>query len=196
MSTETKSMRALTQNMQLYESERLIIRKPTTADIDALLNYKQEFIDNNEKCFGDSGLVAMDNIDEWFKKIKIYSSDKTVPPNRVPATQFITVRKSDNKIVGMVNVRHKINESLKLHGGHIGDSVRKSERGKGYATEQIGLALKFCKELGINKVLITCDCKNVASSKSIMKNNGIKENEVYVDGITYERFWVSTELMK
>lgn len=180
--------------MTSYESKRLILRKPTIADKDKLLDYKQEFIDNNEKCFGDGGLIVAGNIEEWFKKIEIYSDDKTVPKNRIPATQFITVRKSDNIIVGMVNVRHRLNETLLLHGGHIGDSVRKSERGKGYATEQICLALKFCKELGIDKALITCNRENIASSKSIIKNNGVKENEIFVDGITYERFWVPTGL--
>ena len=130
-----------------------------------------------------------------FKKLR-YIATTILCQKRVPATQFLTIRKVDNKMVGMVSVRHKLNGDLKLHGGHIGDSVRKSERGKGYATEQIGLALKFCKELGIDKVLITCNRENIASSKSIIKNKGIKENEICVDGITYERFWVLTGLEK
>lgn len=33
-------------NVMVYESERLIIRRPIVADIDALLDYKQEFMDN------------------------------------------------------------------------------------------------------------------------------------------------------
>ena len=179
-------------NTTSYESDSLILRKPTIADKGELLDYRQEFIDNGEVGCGDGELINTENIDEWFKKIEIYSNDKTVPKNRVAATQFIAVRKSDNKIVGMVNVRHRLNETLLLYGGHIGDNVRKSERGKGYATEQICLALKFCKKLGIDKVLITCDRENIASRKSIIKNNGVKENEVFVDGITYERFWVLT----
>ena len=44
----------------------------------------------------------------------------------------------------------------------------------------ISLALKECRKLGINKVLMVCDKGNIGSAKSIENNGGILENEVVV----------------
>ncbi len=78
-----------------------------------------------------------------------------------------------------------------MNGGHIGDGVRPSERRKGVATKMIGLALEECKKIGIDKVLMVCDKKNIGSAKSIENNGGVLENEILVDGIVEQRFWIS-----
>ena len=93
-------------------------------------------------------------------------------------------------MVGAVNIRHYLNESLLLNGGHIGDGVRPSERRKGIATKMIALALDECKKLGIERVLMVCDKENVGSAKSIQKNGGILENEIEVDGVVEHRYWI------
>ena len=95
-----------------------------------------------------------------------------------------------NIIVGAVNIRHYLNKSLLLNGGHIGDGVRPSERKKGIATKMIALALDECKKLGIERVLMVCDKENVGSAKSIQHNGGILENEIEVDGIVEQRYWI------
>lgn len=77
-----------------------------------------------------------------------------------------------------------------MYAGHIGDGVRPSERRKGYGTAIIAKALEECKKLGIDKVLITCDSKNIGSRKAIIKNGGIKENEVPEGDEITERFWI------
>lgn len=77
----------------------------------------------------------------------------------------------DNKIVGMVNIRHRLNEHLLKVGGHIGYSICKSERGKGYGKEQLRLALLEAKNIDINKVLMTCDKDNFLSRNTILSAN-------------------------
>jgi predicted acetyltransferase len=57
----------------------------------------------------------------------------------------------------------------------------------------IGLALKEAQKLGITKVLMVCDKSNIASAKTIIKNGGILENEIVVDGITEQRYWIDLE---
>lgn len=84
-----------------------------------------------------------------------------------------------------------MNEYLLSYGGHIGYSVRRSERKKGYATEMLKLALKECEGLGITKVLLTCDKDNIASAKTIIKNEGILENEVQEEGGITQRYWIN-----
>lgn len=108
----------------------------------------------------------------------------------VPATVYFTLDEERNIVVGAVDLRHYLNEPLLKNGGHIGDGVRPSERRKGIATAQIGLALQECKKLGIDKVLITCESWNIPSAKSIINNGGVLENEVEVEGKTFQRYWI------
>lgn len=154
--------------------------------------YLQEFLDNNEYDIpGDGGLDKIKDFDEWLKKVQNDVSENIIENEQVPATVYLTVRKSDNRIVGNVQIRHFLNESLLKYGGHIGDAVRPSERKKGYATEQIRLALKKCKELGIDNVLMDCNKLNVGSAKSIKNNGGILENEVIIGDKCVQRYWIS-----
>ena len=111
----------------------------------------------------------------------------------VPDSTFFCLDTERNILVGAVNIRHYLNDALLLNGGHIGDGVRPSERRKGYATEMIKLALEECKKLGLDKVLMVCDKNNIGSAKSIQKNGGILENEVLVDGILEQRYWIEIE---
>lgn len=108
----------------------------------------------------------------------------------VPDSTFFCLDEERNIIVGAVNIRHYLNESLLLDGGHIGDGVRPSERRKGIATKMIHLALEECKKLGIQKVLMVCDKDNIGSAKSIIRNGGVLENEITVDGIVEQRYWI------
>ena len=110
---------------------------------------------------------------------------------KVPDTTLFCLDVDRNIFVGAVNIRHYLNEAMLLNGGHIGDGIRPSERRKGYATKMISLALEECKKLGIDKVLMVCDKNNIGSAKSIMNNGGVLENEVVVDGITEQRYWIT-----
>ena len=109
----------------------------------------------------------------------------------VPDSTFFCLDEDRDIMVGAVNIRHYLNEALLQSGGHIGDGVRPSERRKGIATQMIGLALQECKKLGIDRVLMVCDKDNVGSAKSIMKNGGVLENEVVVDGCIEQRYWIA-----
>lgn len=105
---------------------------------------------------------------------------------------FFLLDEDRDRLLGAVNIRHDLNDSLLQEGGHIGDGIRPSERRKGYATEMIRLALVECKKLGIDQVLMTCDKDNIGSVKSIVKNGGILENEfVNSEGNIEQRYWIS-----
>lgn len=108
----------------------------------------------------------------------------------VPDSTFFCLDEQRDIFVGAVNIRHCLNDSLLLNGGHIGDGVRPSERRKGIATQMIGLALEECRMLGIRRVLMVCDKENIGSAKSILHNGGVLENEVEVDGVTEQRYWI------
>ena len=109
---------------------------------------------------------------------------------KVPDTTFFCLDVDRNIFVGAVNIRHYLTEEMLVNAGHIGDGIRPSERRKGYATAMIGLALEEAKKLGIHRVLMCCDKENIASAKSIINNGGILENEVVVNGVTEQRYWI------
>ena len=93
----------------------------------------------------------------------------------------------------MIDIRHRLNEYLEKYGGHIGYSVAPGERHKGYATQMLKTALPMCRELGIDKVLITCIKGNEGSKRTILNNGGIYESTVYEpdEKIELERYWIS-----
>ena len=115
---------------------------------------------------------------------------KNADSGLVPDSTFFCLDEERDIVVGAVNIRHYLNESLLLNGGHIGNGVRPSERRKGIATKMIALALEECKKLGIERVLMVCDKENIGSAKSILKNGGILENEIEVDGVIEQRYWI------
>ena len=115
------------------------------------------------------------------------------PAPLVPATQFMLVRKDDNKVLGFLQIRHEFNDYLSKFGGHIGYSVRPSERQKGYAKQMLKSAIPFCKEIGIDKILISCIDGNIASEKTIIANGGVYECTVLEPQCNrnLKRFWIN-----
>lgn len=109
---------------------------------------------------------------------------------KVPDTTLFCLDLDRNIFVGAVNIRHYLTEEMLVNAGHIGDGVRPTERRKGYATAMIGLALKEAKKLGISRVLMVCDKNNIGSAKSIINNGGILENEIEVNGVVEQRYWI------
>ena len=130
------------------------------------------------------------NFEKYIESLEVKKSEDGF----VPDSTYFALDIERNIFVGAVNIRHYLNESLLLNGGHIGDGVRPSERRKGYATEMIRLALIECKKLEIDRVLIICNKSNIGSAKSIIKNGGILENEfVDKDGEINQRFWIDLD---
>ncbi|MDV3426204.1 MAG: GNAT family N-acetyltransferase [Bacillota bacterium] len=155
--------------------------------------YIREFLDYNSEINGTGGLNRYDNYDEWLQKLERDLDIPNIPEGRVPANTYFFVRTADNKIVGMINIRHKLNDFLFNEGGHIGYSIRPLERKKGYGTMMLKLGLKKCRELKLKKVLITCDKENIGSAKVIQNNNGILENESYSQTFSavVQRYWIA-----
>ena len=108
----------------------------------------------------------------------------------VPDSTFFCLDTDRNIFVGAVNIRHCLNDGLLKSGGHIGDGIRPSERGKGLGTAMIALALEECDKLGIKDVLMCCDDDNIASARTIEKNGGVLENKVTDDDVTVRRYWI------
>ena len=155
--------------------------------------FKEEFIQNNENEIpGGGGLEREETFEAWMQKINDdLSEEKSKARGRVPSVLYLAFRKRDKRLIGIIQIRYALNEYLFEFGGHIGDSIRPSERNKGYSTKMIALALKEAKKLGIGNVLMTCNKNNVASARTIIKNGGKLENEVIEDNKIVQRYWIT-----
>lgn len=164
--------------------------KPTKEYEDKIMDFRAEFINNNEIAYGTQRLHNADNFDEWLLKITKNEKGETVEIGRPPSHEYMAIRQSDGKIIGMINVRYDLTEEMLMYLGHIGYCVRKSERQKGYAAEMLRLALAEAKNIGLDKVLLTVDSDKVASIATMKKNGAILENEVPFNGKITQRYWI------
>ena len=145
------------------------------------IDFINEFYKYNSNINGTGGLQRyLDNYEGWLEKLE---EDYTRQPSeeKVPARTYFFVRESDNKIIGMINIRLALNESLKKYGGHIGYSIRPTERGNGYNKINLYLGLKVCKEYGIEEVFMDADKDNPASWKTIESLGGKNIREYFED---------------
>ncbi len=173
--------------------EELVLVKPTKKDANDIMEFRQEFLDAGEtqSMPGSNGLFKFEKFEDWWKYIQTYTKQETVPvKGHVPSFEFLLKRKSDGKLLGMLQIREKLTGELAVTGGHFGGCVRPSERNKGYSTQMIKLGIKKAKNIGIDKVLITCKKENISSAKSIVKAGGIFENEVDFEDTKIQRYWI------
>lgn len=146
---------------------------------DEYQSYIQEFIDNGEEIIPTAAYKPDLSFSDWLLKYGNDPKGIDLLPGRVPATLFFLVQKKTGRILGAVHVRHKLNERLSKVGGNIGYGVRPSERQKGYATLMLNFAVNKCKELGLEKALVTCNSQNHASEATIRKCGGVFNKETF-----------------
>lgn len=145
------------------------------------IEYINEFYEYKSEINGVGELHRfLDDYDGWLLKLE---EDRNRIPSeeKVPAETFFLVRESDDKIVGMINIRLVLNERLKKFGGHIGYSIRPTERQKGYNKINLYLSLLCCQDHGIKEVLMDCDKNNPASAKTMISLGGNLVREYYDD---------------
>ena len=164
----------------------LILLEPSFEMLNQIVDFRQEFFDNGETdaINGGGGLRNAENFAQWIENENVYDEAK-LTQGLVPATLWFSIRKSDGKIIGVIQLRHELNEILRNYGGHIGYSIRPKERGKGYGKEQLRLCLEKAKEIDIRRVMVSCEPNNKASSGTIIACNGKLEKQCfceYIDG--------------
>ena len=108
------------------------------------------------------------------------TSPETVNPAWVVTDTFFAVNE-DGRIVGIIDLRHTLNDFLQDF-GNSGYSVRPTERRKGYATEMLRQLKDVAKQAGMTELHMATFQDNVASVKTIVKNGGVPEREFEAEG--------------
>lgn len=171
--------------------DNLEYRKLNKSDEAAYLAFINEFIEAGERLIPASIDPKGETFLAWLDKSEKTANGIDLPADRVPASTFFLLDKESGKILGAVNIRHELNDFLLKKGGNIGYGVAPSERRKGYASLMLEKALDNCLELGMEKVMVSCDKYNIGSNKTIQKNGGVLENEATEeDGNVFCRYWI------
>ena len=151
---------------------RLMLVEPSLEYREDAINYILESLEADGHCNGVGGLHRyLDNYEGWLEYLE-YCRNYVADNERVPSLEYLFVWEEDNRIVGMINIRLSLNESLERLGGHIGYSIRPSERRQGYNRINLYLALLICREHGIDRVVLDCNRDNLGSSRSMMALGG------------------------
>jgi predicted acetyltransferase len=129
----------------------------------------------------------------FVEELRAQSEGRGLPPGWVAGSTFWLV--DDARFIGKVEVRHSLTPALRLRGGHIGYAIRPSERRQGYGTAALRMVLPTCQNLGLVRVLLTCDATNEASRRIIETNGGELENAVQIAGraVPTLRYWIEVE---
>lgn len=145
---------------------------------------------------GDAASKAMyaparRDFDRYLRMLQDAAAGVNLPEGWVSNSTYWLVR-DGTTIVATSNLRHFLNEHLSHEGGHIGYDTRPSERRRGYGTAVCAATLAKARQLGLRRVLITCDSDNVASARIIEKNGGRLENQVvsHTTGKVKNRYWI------
>ncbi len=169
--------------------EQYYLEKPGKSDEDAV-----KLLTDKWKAFGgrmNPGLLREFNgsYSEWLHYIGNRSKGINIG-EEVPQTLFF-LKSESGEILGAVSLRHYLNHTNIVDGGHVGYGICPEYRGKGYGNLILRLALEKLSAMEIFKVLITCDSDNIASQKVILYNGGVLENQTYdEDGIAINRYWI------
>lgn len=111
-------------------------------------------------------------------------------PGRVPCDYLFAL--VNDEIVGVLSVRHELNEFLLERGGHIGYWVAPIHRRKGYASQMLRCGLDRLKALGLDRALVTCNDSNIASAATIERAGGILEDIRQLPGHEpTRRYWIA-----
>ena len=143
---------------------------------------------------GCGGLECYSTFDEWMEHLNSYSDRTKFEPDfpLVEGSQWMLADEDKHRVLGMINLRHYLNEKLERTSGHIGYSIRPSERQKGYGKLQLEMGLDILRQKGVERALLTCDFDNVASYKTIEACGGRLESIVYVEEFQCDtrRYWI------
>jgi predicted acetyltransferase len=95
---------------------------------------------------------------------------------------------SGQEYLGELVIRHELTPALADTGGHIGYSVVPQYRWQGHATAMLAAGLAMCRQLGLDRVLLTCDADNEASRRVILANGGVADSRASNGD---DRFWIT-----
>jgi predicted acetyltransferase len=131
------------------------------------------------------------DFDRVLKELRRYEPGNELPDGFVNSEALWLVE--GDEYLGRASLRHTLNQHLREFGGHIGYEVRPSARRQGHGRTILRLTLERARELGLERVLVTCDTDNLGSRGVIEGNGGVLEGEFVLDyhPNPVRRYWIA-----
>src|SRR5699024_4888458 len=85
---------------------------------DKIIDYKREFIENGDSMDGTAGLRSAETFEDWYSAFCDNLKEETVRDGFVPSTTYMAILVNDGRLIGMIDIRHRLNEYLLNFGGH------------------------------------------------------------------------------
>lgn len=180
--------------------EKFYLENPSMERKKDVIEYMNEHVKHNSAINGTGsfdhvleGETYEECMDRYYK---IQDNEYAKSIDRCPAKTYFLIRKNDNKLIGMINIRHHLSPKMLVHGGHIGYGIRPTERRKGYNKINLYLGLlKVLEEFNLDKVMLDCDVKNLGSDKTIQALGGVLDRTDIddYDGALTNVYWINTK---
>ncbi len=142
---------------------------PALEDLDAML---RELGAGDHRFRGTPFGRGECSLEAYLQSFRDSEDTNNVPAGMVPQSTF-WLANDRNRAVGIVRVRHRLNERLTQYGGHIGYYIRPSERSRGFGREALRLGLEELRSLGVSRALLTVNPANVHSMRIVLANGGV-----------------------
>lgn len=160
--------------------EKFYLEEPSIKRKEDAFDYLNEHIKYNSDMNGTGNMEMCLNgysFEQWLEELeKRKNQDYMDNIGWAPSNTYFFVRESDNRIIGMLNIRYNLTENIINRGGsHIGYGIRPTERRKGYNKINLYLGLLEEQKLGVKKVLLECTIDNIGSNKTITALGGVLE---------------------
>ena len=81
--------------------------------------YREEFLAIGSRMDGTSALDKYADFDAWLAQLRKLKDPATTPAGLVPATEYLALDEHEH-LVGMTNLRHRLNDYLLTYGGTSG----------------------------------------------------------------------------
>jgi predicted acetyltransferase len=162
--------------------EELLFVEPSMNFEKEIAAYRQEMLDADSSFDGCFSMKRMPNIKEYVDHCIEWANPRREADERGAwGNVLLAIRKSDMKMVGCMQVHNVLTERMKNYTGHVGYSVRPSERRKGYAKRMLAKAVDFLSSFGFEEIVVSCLSENEASKKTILSNGGEYIETVFLD---------------
>ncbi len=117
-----------------------------------------------------NGISYNEYIEKALPTLISYEHPVNMPDWFVPETYYYLW--DEDCLVGEFRIRHRLTETLKTGAGHIGYSIRKDKRGKGYGTAGLKFTIQIAKVIVPEEEIYLRVNKDNIPSQKVMLNNG------------------------
>lgn len=147
------------------------------ADEERAYDLQKSFAPNENGFVNGAYGLSRQAFSEFVQLRKRNSQGLDLPEGHVPDTVYVLEDDSEG-YVGIVKLRHRLNDALRQGAGHIGYGIRKEYRGRGYATAALSLALDEARKIvPEDEIYLSVRKDNPASLKVQLRNGARVDHE-------------------